>query len=250
MKPLIGISTCFVDKGECDKRRTRGRMEQSLSILSLDYSESVLAAGGIPVAIPIVENPNYIDEVLDKLDGLVLSGGGDIDPMHYGQSVKKGMGKVEMRRDHFELALFNGAIKRGIPVLGICRGIQLMNVYFGGSLYQDVDTYYETDIVHASSVMSKSDPVHRIDIKKGSLIHELYEKEFIRVNSIHHQIIDRLGDGLEIAAESEDGIIEAIQHTSIPGIFAVQWHPEMMIEKYEEHMVLFKHLIELSIYEA
>lgn len=243
MKPLIGITTYFVDKNEMNGKRVRGINDQDMVMSTMDYSRSVQSAGGIPVAIPAIIDKKYINDVLDKLDGLVLSGGGDVHPMNYGHDVKDGLGKVEDRRDDFELLLLDGAIKKKISIMGICRGFHLINVYFGGTLIQDIPSYYNTEINHVGPLENSSSQVHSIRLNDGEILNELYGKHELRVNSYHHQMIDSLGVGLKVTAESEDGIIEGISHNEIPNIFAVQWHPEMMTEEHIEHNAVFHYLI-------
>lgn len=179
-----------------------------------DYARSVYAVGGMPVHLPLDADPA---DWVHHLDGLVLTGGADIDPTRYGHD--NTASATEPDRDAIEFALYEAALADGIPVLGICRGFQLINVYAGGTLHQDVPG-------HARYDLPPSTAVHELEIERGSLVDELYEGRH-QANSLHHQTAAEIGDGLRVTARAEDGTPEAIE---VPGrrVLAVQWHPEMM----------------------
>jgi putative glutamine amidotransferase len=216
VRPLIGLP---------GRRRTAaevGGLPPSLDHLPVDvyltgYSESVLAAGGLPVNLPVGVDPL---PYLDHLDGILLTGGADVEPGRYGDS-PDGNGHYEPERDALELDLLSGALSRSVPVLGICRGLQLLNVQAGGTLAQDVP-------VHARYDVDPGQAVHRVQFEPGTLAHRLYGAS-AEVNSLHHQGVDRLGLGLVVAGRAGDGMVEAIE---MPGadVLAVQWHPEMRPE--------------------
>lgn len=188
------------------------------------------------ILIPtIAEVPNYLNalialgaapEALDRItdssgyDGLLLPGGGDIDPARYGQEVN-GSRWMKPELDALQFAVLDAFVKAGKPIFGICRGHQLLNVYFGGSLIQDI----ESPIRH-SPVTRGVDSAHQIQVKAGSWLHSLHGASFT-VNSAHHQGLDRLGDGLIAIAFAEDGVVEAAHHNSLP-VWSVQYHPERM----------------------
>lgn len=249
MKPLIGLTSYLVDQAEFGKERERGLPGQDMLMSSMDYSRSVEKSGGIPLNIPAILSDDYIYEVVNRIDGLILTGGGDIHPKFYDQSVEIGFGKLEKYRDEFEMKVLKAAIEKGIPIMGICRGFQLINVYFGGTLIQDLNTRLSTIVEHVGIMLPRYDILHRVDFTDGSFLNEIFQVESIDVNSFHHQALDKLGEGIEIVAISEDGIPEGLIHKDYSKIFAVQWHPEMMSEVHKEQYKLFEHLIQMSMGE-
>ncbi len=179
-----------------------------------DYTRDVLAAGGLPILIP-VDAP--VGAYVSRLDGIVLSGGADIEPSHYGAE-PDGTGGYEPERDELELPLLKQALEEELPMLGICRGLQLLNVATGGSLHQDVP-------VHSRYDVDPAETVHEVTFSEHSRLGLLYGEQ-TSVNSLHHQTIDRLGEGLTVTGRADDGTVEALE---MPGrdVVAVQWHPEM-----------------------
>lgn len=200
-----------------------------------NYIDAITQLGGIPVG-------GYLPQTDDSCDGLVLCGGADIEPSYYGEENTASKG-IDLARDRVEFALLEAFIDAGKPVFGVCRGCQLINVYFGGSLYQDIATAAD----HCS--FQKHDLVHTVSATKGSVLQALYGDRF-PVNSYHHQAVKTVGDGLEVTAKSDtDGVVEAFSHTSLP-VFAVQWHPERLcFKKSREDAVdgakLIAHFLEL-----
>ncbi len=179
-----------------------------------DYSDDVVAAGGLPVLLPVDGDP---EPYMSRLDGIVFTGGADIEPHRYNQE-PDGQGGYEPERDDQELALVDLAIDHGLAVLGICRGLQLLNVHAGGTLHQDVPAHSRYDVDPAGAV-------HGVRFSQPSRLHLLYGEQ-AEVNSLHHQTIDRLGSGLQVTGRADDGTIEALE---MPGcdVIAIQWHPEM-----------------------
>ena len=177
-----------------------------------NYVEAVKACGGIPVL-------EYTLDELDSFDGLILCGGGDIDPAYYGEPIN-GSVNIDAERDAAEFAVAKAFLKTGKPILGICRGCQLLNILFGGTLYQHI----ETAGMHKAN--ENGDMVHPVIAASGSIVAELYGDRFT-VNSAHHQAVKTLGEGLRVSMKSEEGVIEGIEHESLP-IVGVQWHPERM----------------------
>lgn len=246
MKPLIGITTYFVKDSNMGTRRIRGIAGQDMNMSSLDYSTCVEKAGGIPVTIPLIDNEDYIDALSNRLDGFLFSGGPDIHPYYYGQSIKKGNGLVVLERDKFELKLLEKVLKKNKPVFGICRGLQLINIFFGGTIHQDIYQAKLTDIEHISSMIPKYCYSHKVSIYKKSKIYEAFDRVNMDVNSYHHQAINKLGRGIKETAWSEDGIIEGIENDDYNFVVAVQWHPEMMGEVHEDQLKLFKLFIKYT----
>ncbi|OIK10737.1 peptidase C26 [Bacillus sp. MUM 116] len=239
MKPLIGFTTYYVST---EDKQIKFDVPQDHFMSALDDPLSIQKSGGIPIAIPVIDDEEYIDSILDTVDGLLLTGGSDLSPHFFGQPFKKGLGRIVLIRDQFEMKLIDKAIRKQLPILGICRGLQLLNVYFGGTLIQDMDLYCQTDINHSGSgyTSPKSSIAHKVSFPKDSIFYRCFGKDQLEVNSIHHQVVDVLGDGLEIAAISEDGMIEGIVHKDYPFIAAVQWHPEMMFEVHLEQLKVFE----------
>ncbi len=187
-----------------------------------DYSRAIVLAGGLPVGL---SRDAPVDAMVRRIDGLVLSGGADVDPARYGQERSSQCGTVEEERDAWELALIAVALTAGLPIFGICRGIQVLNVALGGTLLQHLapdvgDGHPRFDVPREASV-------HSVKLEPGSLAAALYGTE-VQVNSLHHQAVDELGSGLVASGRSPDGTVEALE---LPGssVFAVQWHPEMLL---------------------
>ena len=203
-------------------------------IVNEAYINSVLSSGAIPIIIPYLGCENA-EKALKGFSALLVPGGHDIDPSLYSENVTyaKDYNKEE---DLYHIALIRAAIEAGLPILGICRGMQLINVALGGSLYQDIEKEYSNRINHRA-IDKPYEGTHCISIKKNTALYLALGKDKAMVNSIHHQSLKRLGDGLKITAEAEDGTIEAIEGNKI---FAVQWHPEAM---YDEMNAIFRFFI-------
>jgi putative glutamine amidotransferase len=190
------------------------------------YVNAVLRAGGVPLVLAPQLGSAHNAEVLDAIDGLLLSGGEDVDPAHYGHPPHPGLGRVDPVRDHFELAIFRDARARGMPVLAICRGIQLVNVAMGGTLWQDLPSERPEAVPH-NQPGSRDERTHPVTIIPGSRLAEVLAMTQCEVNSFHHQAIRELAPGLTISARAPDGEIEGVEgDPAEPWLLAVQWHPE------------------------
>lgn len=199
------------------------------SRLSGAYIEAITQAGGTPVIIPVNTNAVAIYEIVDKLDGLILTGGGDVNPDFYNEKPLAQSLDLDSIRDDYELKLLKLAVDRNIPILGICRGEQLINVAFGGTLYQDIPTQYSrSNIVHKQSE-PREQATHGVSITSETQLADIIgEKEHVSVNTIHHQAIKKVAPGFKINAVASDGIIEGIEAYPDRPILAVQWHPEAL----------------------
>jgi putative glutamine amidotransferase len=227
MSPRIGITAT--------PTATDGRVAESLNRA---YVDAVHLAGGVPIVIPTLE-PGAASTILELLDGLVLSGGGDVDPACYGQISVPEVDGVDARRDEWELALARLATERGTPLLGICRGAQVLNVACRGTLVQDLPSI--TDQIHRASDRC-GDVVHSIDIDPASSLAEALGTVAIGANTLHHQAVADVGAGLRACAWAQDGTIEAIESTDARSILGVQWHPELLTG-HAAHRRLFGWLV-------
>jgi putative glutamine amidotransferase len=206
--------------------------QTDLYTLGAEYPDAVTAAGGVPLLVPHLTE-DEVDTVLDAVDGLVLCGGDDVDPAAYGDTHDGRSKGVNPDADRWEVALARRAVERGVPVLGICRGMQVLNVAFGGTLHQDIA---DPDGVHRPTSPVPDEVLaerHEIKIEPGSRLAEIYGTEHRVVNSIHHQAIERLADGFVPVAWAPDGVIEAIEPVDERNVLAVQWHPEKIIDEGE-----------------
>jgi len=267
MRPRIGITSWHY-------RDDEERWEAVLD----GYTRAVLEAGGLPLILPIphagpvlspvearpeprrrawaepgrsgpvlspVEGPALIEEYLEAIDGLIMTGGADVHPSFYGQIVLERCGEIDEERDRFEVELVHAARDRDLPFLGICRGLQVLNVALGGSLYQDLSYRQGTDPAHQSPRERRGEPAHTVAIAPASRLGEIIGARELSVTSTHHQIIRDLAPDLAISALAPDGVIEAIEGAG-PFLLAVQWHPERMANRHPEQVALFRSLIEAA----
>lgn len=226
--PVIGISGNFRD-GDCT--------------LAQGYYMSVLEAGGTPVVIPPYDNEKSLVSLLDTLDGIVLSGGADIDP-DYLREEPLDCVSINPRRDAQELLLVHLAVARQIPVLGICRGIQTLAAALGGKLYQDIRTQHDRPCIEHSQTIARGLPSHQVRLEKDSVLYGLFQQDSLAVNSFHHQAVKEAPAGFRVTAWGPDGIIEAMESVSFRPILGVQWHPEcFLLENDRSMMPIFNWLI-------
>ncbi len=225
MQPLIGISC-----------RLEERKEGDWFYLQREYSEAVLAAGGIPVMLPLLAQPEYALGLAERLDAIVLPGSrSDVDPARYGASPHPRLGPVHHERDELDAALIRQALERRKPLLGICFGTQMLNVTLGGSLVQ----HLETDIAHSD----RKTP-HIVQVEPDSLLARLGGAGEHQVNTSHHQALERVPAALRITARAPDGVIEAVETTE-PDRFllGIQWHPERIWQTSPISRALFQELV-------
>jgi putative glutamine amidotransferase len=236
--PLIGISI-----------RTLANPINSTPYLAVrpDYSHSVDLAGGIPVLIPLHIANDSLRGLFDRLDGLILSGGGDVDPVHFGAECSPYTGSIDAERDRVELQLARWAIEADKPMLTICRGIQVLNVALGGTLIQDIREEVPNSLRHDPPDDSWYPRLtHDVDVVGGSKLYAALGSTNLAVNSLHHQSLDRIAEGLEVTACALDGIVEAVEHPQRRFVVGVQWHPEALVDHHPPMLNLFKSLIQAS----
>jgi len=212
--------------------------------LSRYYSEAIEAAGGAPIHISLIPNPDYIPTVIENLAGLLLPGSdSDVDPLRYGQQPLRALGSVHPLKDETDLMAIAAAEKRGIPILGICFGMQVLNVARGGSLIQDLATQRSDALKHEQGA-PRDRPSHSVSLLEGSLVSSVAETHELLVNSHHHQAVENLGTNLVATAWSSDGIVEALEDPrSDRFVAAVQWHPELGWQQDAFSQKLFRHFV-------
>jgi putative glutamine amidotransferase len=207
------------------------------------YLNAIQQAGGVPIALPPQLSGRSWERLAAGLDGLLLTGGGDIDPARFGEAPHPTLFDVAPVRDTFEAAAARWALERQVPLLCICRGIQVLNVTLGGSLYQDVGTEPGTTLTH-SQTEPRDQPTHKVKVRPGSRLAEVLGADEVEVNSMHHQAIKGLGRGLTAVAWAPDQIVEGVELPDHPGfVLGVQWHPEELIGHSEPARRLFAALV-------
>lgn len=238
--PIIGVS---------------GFNKDGNGLVGRTYINAVLNAGGAPVIIPVTGNDEVIESIVSTLDGLIMTGGVDFDPLkYYGEEPIQELGEVDPARDEFDVKLVRAAVKKGIPVLGICRGHQLLSVAFGGSLWQDIPSQIPGSFIkHRQSPTPGAYGSHTVNIVKGSFLEKIFGEDTAIVNSFHHQAIKDMPKGFKVVATSVDGIIEGIERVApLEGypdggglILGVQFHPESMVTGPDKTVkALFELLVE------
>lgn len=206
------------------------------------YADAVLRAGGLPFILPYSDDRSVIDCYLDRVSGLLITGGAfDIPPEAYGEQAREGLGELKPGRTNFELTVLRAALARKMPVLGVCGGMQLINVAFGGTLYQDLGRELEGAKPHEQK-HDRAQPQHPIDVKDNSLLAECVGKGQLMVNSTHHQAVKQVGQGLIATATSPDGVVEAIEAKDA-FVLGVQWHPELMLDSVPPNLGVYKTLV-------
>lgn len=231
-KPYIGIS------GSILLGSAGSDVDLPRSYVNLDYTRSIEEAGGIPIIIPFTTNLEIIHDTVAHLDGLLLSGGHDVYPLHYGEEPLQKLGEVWPERDHFDFALLKAAEERQIPIFGICRGMQVLNVYRGGSLYQDL-SYDETCTIKHAQNQTPELGTHTVDIEFETNLASAIGRSTWVTNSHHHQSVKTVGKGLQVVARAKDGTVEGLEDSSYPWMVATQFHPEMMTPKDQSAIRLF-----------
>jgi len=234
MRPIIGITPSL-------------ETNESRIYTPTSYPKAIAAAGGTPLFFNFTRDDEMIEQYAAMVDGVVFSGGDDVDPASYGEEQIWGCGDVCPLRDDFEIRLLKVLVEKfpEKPVLGICRGAQVLNVAMGGTLYQDLRSQAEGCIRHQQQ-QSSHYASHRADVAEGSKLHAIYGSTRIMVNSFHHQAVKDVGKGLVVTARASDGVVEGFEKPDHPYFIAVQWHPERQVEgpHHPEHKPLFQSFVD------
>ncbi len=238
--PVIGITSALISEEQDYGTMVRHRV-------SADYSEAVLQAGGLPIILP--PQDGTIEQILELVDGLIFTGGADIDPARYGETEIHPMTyDISDERDRFEIDLLNAAVQRDMPVLCICRGIQVLNVALGGSLVQHIADQVEFPLPHRQHEVGimATETSHAVTFQEGSLSAEVFESTEIPVNSLHHQSLAIPADGVRVEGISTDGVIESVSVPSCRFVLGLQWHPELLYKTVPTQLKPFEALVEAA----
>jgi putative glutamine amidotransferase len=235
-RPLIGISTSELRCSPGDREAQQADPRRRELALGLKYLDAVERVGGVPVILAPIP-PEALDALLDRLSGLVLSGGPDVHPAAYGHEPHPELGPTEPDLDRFEVSLARRADARRLPTLGVCRGAQVLNVARGGTLHQHLPGHRQSAPGDRTS--------HGVRLGTRSSVSSLLGRTALEVNSFHHQAIDRLGDGLRACGRSDDGVVEAIEDPGRDFVVGVQWHAECLVED-ATHRRLFAALVDAA----
>lgn len=236
-KPIILITA-----GRKNENARDSKQQMIWSGCDIDYTQSIARSGGAPLLVPCVTDEVTVLATLDVADGVLLTGGGDILSLNYGEEPHPTSKYQDPKRDTTEIALANAAIERGLPVLGICRGLQLLNVALGGTLIQDIPSQVEGACKHYGDGIEVA-LLHSVDIEADSLLARVLSSQHMAVNSYHHQAANALGTGLRINSRAKDGVIEGLEANDNRPILAVQFHPEEIAADYPQFQPLFDWLV-------
>jgi putative glutamine amidotransferase len=240
-RPLIGVTTSEVRRKKDAKPLPQGDLRQPEVVLGMSYAGAVADAGGVPVVLAPAGEPAA---VVDHLSGVCLSGGPDLDPATYGAEPHPNLGPIEPAVDAFELAVARRADAIGLPMLGICRGSQTLNVARGGTLHQHVPDVVDGSVAHRQTASGR-ETTHSVRIEPGSRLAEIVGPGDLEVNAFHHQAVDRLGRGLRAVAWAPDGLVEAVEDDADALYLGVQWHVETLVH-LPRHARLFEALVEAA----
>ena len=221
-KPLIGLTAERWSSGY------QPAPDTNVQGVLRTYIEALLGAGALPVVIPLGLTDEDRRALVARLDGVVLPGGGDIDPAEYGQEPHPALSDVDVLRDSLELNLARDAAQSDLPLLAVCRGVQVLNVALGGTLVQDIPSQVPGAVKHSFRLIDapREHLAHAVKVAEGSRLAEILGTPITSVNSRHHQSVDKVAPGLEVVAHAPDGVIEGVEHPTHPFLIGVQWHPE------------------------
>lgn len=242
-RPLIAVTTSEVRAGTAVTLTRHGEPRQVEMALGLKYLHAIESAGGIPVVLPPLQ-VDCLEPLLERVAGVCLSGGPDLDPNAYGERSHAHLGPTESQLDTFELALAKAADARGLPILAICRGMQLLNVARGGTLHQHLPDVVGERITHRQSEVGER-PTHWVTLAASSRVSRILVRQRTKVNSFHHQAIATLGAGLAVTGRASDGTIECVEAVDRDFVVGVQWHAECLVDRFGVN-ALFRAFVEAS----
>ena len=229
MRPIIGITPEIAEDGKIS--------------LNYAYTHAIEQAGGIPLVLPCTKDETLLDELVALCHGFCFSGGEDIEPARYGEEKLPQCGAQALRRDAFDFRLFEKALATGKPILGICRGGQLINVALGGTLWQDLPSQQPSELRHVQKE-GAFEHSHSVSILPDTPLADILGKERLTINSFHHQAAHKLGEGLRIMAHADDGVVEAMYLPGHPFLWALQWHPERLCNIDADARALFRSFLD------
>lgn len=242
---VLLILVCILPSQAREKRVVIGISASKPSSATETYVQAVRRAGGVPLIIPITADDIELQTLLKVVDGVIMTGGEDVEPWRYGHEPIPELGGVYPERDEFDIKLLRMAAERRLPIMGICRGLQVMNVAFGGTLYQDIPTQIPDKSINHSTGSGKI-RAHKIAVKQGTRLHKIIGDSAV-VNSTHHQSVQQLAPGFRITAVAEDGVVEGIEMANGRPIFGVQFHPEVFVSSGEDEFLgLFEYFIKAA----
>lgn len=245
MKPIIGLSTTYTHNDQLGPMLHMGVAGQSYHVCTDDFVRAVSAAGATPLLLPTVETDEERETLLAVLDGIIFCGGADLYPPLYGENTEKFCGSVVPEQDQHEVSLARLAKEHNMPILGVCRGMQLLNIAFGGTLYQDLPSQKPSLLYHSNENVPREYGVHEVEIRSHSILANLLGETTL-VNSFHHQAVKDVAPSLEVSAQAKDGVIEALECPDLSAFLAVQWHPEMMAAKNAAQRSVFGWLVDAA----
>jgi putative glutamine amidotransferase len=233
-RPLIGITSGFDYK-------------DNKMFLNKGYSDAINKCGGASVILSLTDETTVLDELINRCDGFLISGGPDVDAKYFGEDNLTCGGEISPYRDTMEIYLVKKSIENQKPILGICRGIQIMNIAMGGTIHQDIySKIKDREVIKHSQSAPVWYPTHNLITEQNTKLSKIFKDKSMRVNSFHHQAVNVLSPMFKVSARSSDGIIESIEHENHPFAIGVQWHPELMWQQNEVHLGLFLELVEFS----
>ncbi len=232
-RPVVGITPDVEAEGDVSRY-----------VVKTAYADAVLRAGGLPLVLPLSTESAVVEAYLDRVAAVVVTGGAfDVPPEAYGQVAKEGLGPLKPGRTAFETLVLQTALRRKLPILAICGGMQLLNVVLGGELYQDLRRELPGAKEHEQRT-DRTQPSHPVEVREGSTLADVLGRGQLMVNSTHHQAVSRLAPTLRVSASSPDGVVEAIESTEHPFALGVQWHPELLLQSMPLQLGLYRALVQ------